>query len=140
MVAQTGPNSAKLRKSAVSWNPSFSVAIIARLRPFLVRKNRAYAYNFSARQEPKKAYIGSKDLALFLRPGCGLLLILLKNAKFIMVNDGRLFIVIAPGSYVFYIPKNRLWGSKNGPGAVPQSPGTPRNSRTLRDRSRNKES
>ena len=54
-----------------------------------------------------------------------------------MVNDGRLFIVIAPGSYVFYIPKNCVWGPpKNGLGDVPRSPETPRNSPTLRDRSR----
>ena len=32
--------------------------------------------------------------------------------------------------------KNRLWAPKNGPGAVPRRPETPRNSRTLRGRSR----
>ena len=53
-----------------------------------------------------------------------------------MVNDGRIVITFTPGSYVFYIPKNRLWGPKNGPGDVPRSPDILRNSRTLRDRSR----
>ena len=104
------------------------------------RPNLAYGYTFLARQEPKKSCIGNKDLAPFWRFCCGLLILIVKDEEFVLVNHGRTVITFTPGSYVLYIPKNRLWGPKNGPGAVSRRPETPRNSRTLRDRSRNKES
>ena len=100
------------------------------------RPNLAYGYTFLARQEPKKSCIGNKDLAPFWRFCCGLLILIVKDEEFVLVNDGRTVITFTPGSYVLYIPKNRLWGPKNGPGAVSRRPETPRNSRTLRDRSR----
>ena len=43
------------------------------------RPNLAYGYTFLARQEPKKSCIGNKDLAIFLRLGCGLLVLIVKN-------------------------------------------------------------
>ena len=43
------------------------------------RPNLAYGYTFLARQEPKKSCIGNKDLALFWRLGCGLLILLVKD-------------------------------------------------------------
>ena len=43
------------------------------------RPNLAYGYTFLARQEPKKSCIGNKDLALFWRPGCDLLILFMKN-------------------------------------------------------------
>ena len=104
------------------------------------RPNLAYGYTFLARQEPKKSCIGNKDLVPFWRLCCGLLILIVKDEEFVLVNHGRTVITFTPGSYVLYIPKNRLWGPKNGPGDVPRRPETPRNSRTLRDRSRNKES
>ena len=100
------------------------------------RPNLAYGYTFLARQEPQKSCIGNKDLAPFWRFCCGLLILIVKDEEFVLVNDGRTVITFTPGSYVLYIPKNRLWGPKNGPGAVSRRPETPRNSRTLRDRSR----
>ena len=100
------------------------------------RPNLAYGYTFLARQEPKKSCIGNKDLAPFWRFCCGLLILIVKDEEFVLVNHGRTVITFTPGSYVLYIPKNRLWGPKNGPGAVSRRPETPRNSRTLRDRSR----
>ena len=100
------------------------------------RPNLAYGYTFLARQEPKKSCIGNKDLAPFWRFCCGLLILIVKDEEFVLVNHGRTVITFTPGSHVLYIPKNRLWGPKNGPGAVSRRPETPRNSRTLRDRSR----
>ena len=100
------------------------------------RPNLAYGYTFLARQEPKKSCIGNKDLAPFWRFCCGLLILIVKDEEFVLVNHGRTVITFTPGSYVLYIPKNRLWGPKNGPGAVSRRHETPRNSRTLRDRSR----
>ena len=43
------------------------------------RPNLAYGYTFLARQEPKKSCIDNKDLALFLRLGCELLIVFMKN-------------------------------------------------------------
>ena len=100
------------------------------------RPNLAYGYTFLARQEPKKSCIGNKDLAPFWRFCCGLLILIVKDEEFVLVNHGRTVITFTPGSYVLYVPKNRFWGPKNGPGAVSRRPETPRNSRTLRDRSR----
>ena len=84
------------------------------------RPNLAYGYTFLARQEPKKSCIGNKDLAPFWRFCCGLLILIVKDEEFVLVNHGRTVITFPPGSYVLYIPKNRLWGPKNGPGAVPR--------------------
>ena len=43
------------------------------------RPNLAYGYTFLARQEPKKSCIGNKDFAFFLRLGCDLLILFMKN-------------------------------------------------------------
>ena len=127
-IGQIGPNSAHPRIRR------FLSLTMRGWAPFW-RPNLAYGHTFSTRQESKKSCIGSKDFAALLRPGCGLLRILnKKNEKYTMVNGGRLFITIVPRAYVFLISKNCLRGPQNGPGAVPRSPETPRNSPTLRDR------
>ena len=43
------------------------------------RPNLAYGYTFLARQEPKKSCVGKKDFAFFLRLGCDLLIVFMKN-------------------------------------------------------------
>ena len=43
------------------------------------RPNLAYGYTFLAHQEPKKSCVGKKDFAFFLRLGCDLLIVFMKN-------------------------------------------------------------
>ena len=43
------------------------------------RPNLAYGYTFLARQDPKKSCVGKKDFAFFLRLGCDLLILFMKN-------------------------------------------------------------
>ena len=43
------------------------------------RPNLAYGYTFLAHQEPKKSCVGKKDFAFFLRLGCDLLILFMKN-------------------------------------------------------------
>ena len=43
------------------------------------RPNLAYGYTFLARQEPKKSCVGKKDFAFFLRLGCDLFIVFMKN-------------------------------------------------------------
>ena len=43
------------------------------------RPNLAYAYTFLARQGPKKSCVGKKGFAFFLRLGCDLLIVFMKN-------------------------------------------------------------
>ena len=43
------------------------------------RPNLAYGYTFLARKEPQKSCVGKKDFAFFLRLGCDLLILFMKN-------------------------------------------------------------
>ena len=106
------------------------------------RPNLAYGYTFLARQEPKKSCIGNKDLAPFWRFCCGLLILIVKDEEFVLVNHGRTVITFPPGSYVLYIPKKsplrppkrprrRLPKTRNSP-QLPDTPGPVREQRKLK--------
>ena len=43
------------------------------------RPSLAYGYTFLAHQESKKSYVGKKDFTFFLRLGCDLLILFMKN-------------------------------------------------------------
>ena len=116
-ISRRRPNRANRASSAHPRIRRFLSLIMRGWAPFW-RPNLAYGYTFLARQEPKKSCIGNKDLAPFWRFCCGLLILIVKDEEFVLVNHGRTVITFTPGSYVFYIPKNRLWGPKNGPGAA----------------------
>ena len=89
------------------------------------RPNLAYGYTFLARQEPKKSCIGNKDLAPFWRFCCGLLILIVKDEEFVLVNHGRTVITFTPGSYVLYIPKIASGAPKTAPAPSPEDPKLP---------------
>ena len=73
--AQGGANSCKLAEFQDRTLPLAFSAGFSRVG----RPNLAYGYTFLARQEPKKSCVGKKDFAFFLRLGCDLLIVFMKN-------------------------------------------------------------
>ena len=110
-ISRRRPKFAKFERPGIR---RFSSLTMRGWAPFW-RPNLAYGYTFLARQEPKKSCIGNKDLAFFWRFCCCLLILIVKDEEFVLVNHGRTVITFTPGSYVFYIPKKRLWGPKKRP-------------------------
>ena len=77
-VSSGAQNRAKVRKADEFQDRTLPLAFSAGFS-CVGRPNLAYGYTFLACQEPKKSCIGNKDFAFFLRLGCDLLILFMKN-------------------------------------------------------------